>query len=136
MIGLVSCSSKKLGRAAPARELYTSPMFRIALAYAERRCAAVYVLSALHGLVELDTVLEPYDLRINTLSADERTSWGAGVIVELESRHPAGSVEILAGRAYVDALAWRTGWSATEPLRGMKIGERLRWLSMQNKAAA
>lgn len=136
MIGLVSCSAKKLGRAAPARELYSSAMFRLSRAHAERHCAAVYVLSALHGLVALDTVIEPYDLRIQTLGVAARAAWAAGVIGDLAARNPPGNVEIFAGRAYADALVWPAGWSATEPMRGMKLGARLAWLSARNKESA
>jgi hypothetical protein len=67
---VIPCSAGKLGRPAPARDLYTGPMFRHTLAAAQASAAAgtrparILILSALHGLVGLDTVLAPYDCKI------------------------------------------------------------------------
>ncbi len=71
---VIPCGGEKLDRAAPAGELYTGQMFRHALnsvrklaGYDEaegRGPARILILSALHGLVELHTVLEPYDLKM------------------------------------------------------------------------
>lgn len=71
---VIPCGGAKLDRPAPARELYTGSMFRhtltCVLAAAEKDETAgfgrsrVLILSALHGLVQLDQVLEPYDLRM------------------------------------------------------------------------
>lgn len=65
---VVPCGGEKLSRAAPARDLYVGQMFRntlgAALAEAEGTDAEILVLSALHGLVRLDQVLEPYDVRM------------------------------------------------------------------------
>lgn len=65
---VVPCGAAKLDREAPARDLYTSDHFRRQLRAAELACEegdVVLVLSALYGLVELDEVLEPYDLRMD-----------------------------------------------------------------------
>ncbi len=71
---VIPCGGGKLDRAAPARDLYTGQMFRHTLTNAERLAACdvaegrgparVLILSALYGLVELGTVLEPYDLKM------------------------------------------------------------------------
>lgn len=71
---VIPCGGAKLDHAAPARDLYTGQMFRHTLENAERtaqldteelgRPARVLILSAKYGLVELDQVLEPYDLRM------------------------------------------------------------------------
>lgn len=137
VIGLVSCSAQKLARLAPARELYCSPLFRLSLAYAERRCASVYVLSARHRLVELDTVLEPYEQRLG--AAREREQWGDAVARELVERH-GGDIAalLLAGTEYVDPI--RLGFLITpgarelyiaDPLAGLQVGQRLRWLNKE-----
>lgn len=150
MIGLVSCSARKLGHAAPARELYCSPLFRLALAHAERTCSAVYALSALHGLVELDALIAPYNRRLGGKA--EREAWASRVASSLVQRHgrEAGYL-VLAGADYAVPLATalRTidghrggSWRGVAPeliktpLAGMPMGARLRWLSQQNKEAA
>lgn len=65
---VIPCGAAKLDHAAPARELYVSSMFRMALDAAHAAVAddngRVLILSALHGLVELDDVLEPYDVKM------------------------------------------------------------------------
>ena len=60
-VALVGCSATKLKHAAPARELYTSALFRAAYAYAETTCAAVLIVSAFHGVVAPKAVIRPYD---------------------------------------------------------------------------
>lgn len=150
MIGLVACSSQKLDRPAPARELYCSPLFRKSLAFAEARCSKVYVLSAALGLVDLDAVTAPYDRRLGGKS--EREAWGRRVATTLIGRH-GREVEylILAGQDYAGPLATalRThdgfredGWHGVarerilQPLLGLQVGERLRKLNDWIGAAA
>lgn len=137
MIGLISCSAQKLDYGAPARELYSSALFRKSLAYAEPRCSASYVLSAEHGLVELDQQLEPYNTRLG----GKREAWARGVADALVARiSRAETYLLLAGAAYADPLvaALRTRGHRghiRQPLQGLEIGERLRWLTEVARAA-
>ncbi|MET4144325.1 DUF6884 domain-containing protein [Arthrobacter sp. UYCo732] len=64
-VGLVGCAALKLPHTATARDLYVSQLFRKASTYAEATCDRWYVLSAKHGLVHSDAVIEPYDLRLS-----------------------------------------------------------------------
>jgi hypothetical protein len=140
VIGLVACSAQKLDHAAPARELYCSPLFRRSLAYAEPRCARVYVLSARHHLVALDAVLEPYEQRLSSIKR-ERRRWACVVAAAIEARHGHDvQLLLLAGREYTAPLiqevahwwpigAWRE--RVRLPLERMQVGERLRWLNDQ-----
>lgn len=64
---IIPCSDAKLAHAAPARHLYTGTQFRHTLRAVEAMLEPgdrVLVLSALHGLVALDTVLHPYEQRM------------------------------------------------------------------------
>lgn len=151
MIGLVGCAAQKLDRPAPARELYTSPLFRLALAYAEARCLRVYVLSALHGLVQLDQVLEPYEHR---LGRRESAAWAGMVALRLFDRHGLHQhYLVLAGADYAAPLAAMMAPLAgdrplevlgvhvplgtlVQPLRRLTIGGRLRFLSGATRGAA
>jgi hypothetical protein len=67
---VVPCGRAKLARPAPARELYTGAMFTFGLAVVEAEAdltaelgvdTRVAILSARHGLLHPDTVVEPYD---------------------------------------------------------------------------
>jgi hypothetical protein len=70
---IVPCGDKKLPHAAPARDLYTGSQFRyvfpLADAAARRTGGEVFILSALHGLVEPDRVLEPYNKKMGDSSS-------------------------------------------------------------------
>ena len=73
-IFVIPCSAAKGAQAAPASELYTSANFAHMLRAAQIEAAdtarvlsvtcKVMILSALHGLVDLDTELEPYNVRM------------------------------------------------------------------------
>ena len=132
-VGLVGCASQKLRRPAPAGELYVSPLFKKASASAERTCDRWYVLSAKHGLVLADTVLEPYDLRLGT---NRRTSppihaWCSRVqeplAVELTGLENV-TLTVLAGEQYRYAV-FGSQWP--HPMKGMGIGQQLGWLTEQ-----
>lgn len=67
---VIPCGGAKLDTPAPAAELYTGSMFRHTLtaaqaAPADGEQARILILSAKHGLVTLDTVLAPYDQRMD-----------------------------------------------------------------------
>ncbi len=140
LVGLVACCKTKLDHAAPVRDLYTSPLFRLSLAYAEARCEAVYVASAQHDLLELGRMLAPYNRTMASLTPMQRRLFGAGVARGLVDRHGSRfELLILAGAAYVDpirAALSRMGAQIDlrEPLLGMQIGERLSFLSRSKPA--
>lgn len=64
LVVVIPCSGPKLDHAAPAGELYTGSLHTHARRTADTLTAhggTVLVLSALHGFVPLDQVIEPYD---------------------------------------------------------------------------
>jgi hypothetical protein len=138
-LALVGCGAKKTTGPRPARELYTSPLFRMSLAYAERLTPNVWIVSALHGLLPLDQVIEPYNLKLSDLNGQtQREAWGWSVVDALAARAPRGShAVLLCGKEYADVL-WGPlkshGISIEEPLAGKQIGERLSWLKAQLEA--
>jgi len=134
---LVACGATKLEESAPASELYTGQLFRKARAYAERTGTAWFILSAEHGLLRPDTIVEPYDTRLPSSKAD-RMAWGARAGAELEAELEELEVDelvLLAGRAYVEPIVEAlqgTELTLSEPMAGMMIGERLSWLKREN----
>ncbi|WP_200952103.1 DUF6884 domain-containing protein [Arthrobacter sp. Soil736] len=134
-IGLVGCASQKLTRPAPARELYVSQLFRKASAYAELTCDRWYVLSAKHGVVHPDEILEPYDMRLGT---NHRTTppihpWAARVRDQMAVEF-AGIENVkliaLAGEQYRTVLL-NSQWPSEVPMHGLGIGQQLGWLTAQ-----
>lgn len=141
-VSLIGCSKRKLGRRAPARELYLGQTFRLALRYAEARADRTFVVSALHGLVLLEQELEPYDF---TLARDrrrrvDRDRWADAVVGELaRAAGVPSSLELLLGEAYAWPLVRAIGrrqergaerWPApTMPLASFGTGLAKRWLA-------
>lgn len=122
---VIQCGATKLDHAAPARELYTSGAFRKFLRAAEAEAAfttreglgetKVLIMSARYGLVELDAVLEPYNLTIDDP--------GAVTVAELTAQFASLGIEygdevyaMLPKRYYAklaQAAVWATSSSST-----------------------
>jgi len=129
---LISCVSKKLNYPAPAREFYVSPWFKKALAFALVRHTPVFILSAKYGLVELEQVIEPYELTLTSMTATERRIWAEQVHGQLRVALPGRRrYVILAGMRYREFLMPRLlqdGHEVDVPLQGLGIGYQLAWL--------
>jgi hypothetical protein len=65
---VIPCGGAKLTAPAPARELYIGSMFRDQLATALTMTTPenVRILSAKHGLLTLDEIVEPYDVKMGS----------------------------------------------------------------------
>ncbi len=130
---LVGCVKTKLAAPACARDLYVSPLFRKERAYAERAGVPWFILSAQHGLVAPEEVLEPYELRLSTTSRDYRHQWGRRVVRQLDDAIgpiEGRTIELHAGSAYTDAVRdvlRASGAEVVEPLAGLAFGPRLKW---------
>jgi len=122
---LIGCTKEKLSHAAPARDLYTGRVFRASVAYAEAKGEPWAVLSALHGVVLPDAVIEPYDVTLADRPRAERLSWAGLVAEQLDELGAPSRITVLAGGAYVDGCE-RYGRHRTfdAPLAGMGAGER------------
>jgi hypothetical protein len=107
---VVACAAAKRQHPAPAAKLYCSNNFAFMLSAARceaaettRICglpAGVAILSALHGLVDLDTVIAPYDLKMGQPGScnPER------VAAQLSARRPDQIIALLPA-AYLRVLA-------------------------------
>jgi hypothetical protein len=131
-IGLVGCVKSKLDKAAPARDLYISALFRGARCSVERSCDRWFILSAEHALVHPDAVVAPYEKTLKDVSPTDRREWSERVLTQLQmeigdlSGH---AFEIHAGAAYanfglVEGLRHR-GAGVEQPLEGLSLGQRL-----------
>lgn len=135
-IVLVACSKKKGAGAAPAEDLYTSPLFRKARRYAELHGDRWFIISALHGLTEPKQVIKPYNVTLKSFRKREREQWAhCHVLSRLPKRAAAGSrIIILAGRAYYEQLESelkRRGYQVEIPMRGLDIYAMLRFLNKE-----
>jgi hypothetical protein len=104
---LVGCVKTKREGVHPARELYTSPLWRSRRRYAEAQSSSWYILSALHGLLDPDVPVACYEQAMTDLSEAERHQWGQRVVAALEDQLGTLSgraIEIHAGGAYRRAI--------------------------------
>lgn len=85
---IMACSATKGRQAAPAMDLYQGVMYSTFRANAPAVRPAVVILSAKHGFIEADRVIEPYEQRMTEARADEMIAelpgfdsleWPAGV---------------------------------------------------------
>jgi len=127
---LISCVSKKLDRPAPAKDLYTSPLFKSAYQYATSlKPDTIFILSAKYGLLSCDEVIAPYDETLNDMKASEVKAWAKRVLTELAQRTDLekGHFVILAGDKYRKYLVPHLQHHHI-PMEGLRIGKQLSWL--------
>lgn len=111
-IVVIPCGAQKLDEPAPAGKLYTSQHFqlvyRAAAKIAADQDARVFILSALHGLIEPSTVLEPYDVKMGDAGSIKPAK-----IAEQLAAINATTITTLLPRAYRLALV-RAGAIVTD----------------------
>jgi len=137
---VLGCSREKLSIAAPASNLYISDRFRSSLILARDLAAPFAILSAKHGVVEPDRVLEPYDLDLSSLSKSDQRSWAEQAIDQLAQRAEGRTISILAIGAYVRPLleANQARAQAVEiiaPWLELEPPDRLVWLKEAQRMA-
>jgi cytoplasmic iron level regulating protein YaaA (DUF328/UPF0246 family) len=136
-IVLVACAAKKYAGRQPAKSLYASTLFRKSRAWAERNGDAWYILSALHGLVHPDTVIESYDLTLKKRSRRDNREWSARTVDQILKVATEGdTVVFLAGTAYREYVAVelrRAGITVEAPMEGLTIGLQLQWLTSESR---
>ena len=86
-IYLISCCKEKLPSAAKAKDLYQSEGFKRRLAFAKyQKADEILILSAKHHIVELDQILEPYDVCLSNETVGEQKKWAEICIASLKSK--------------------------------------------------
>lgn len=131
IVVLVSCVSRKRSEPHPAQDLYCSDWFKKARIFAETFGDRWLILSALHGIIEPEEIIEPYDHTLYGQKKQERASWASRTARTLRSSIPPKSkIIILAGEIYreflIPELADR--YEIEIPLEGLGIGQQLRAL--------
>ncbi len=126
-IVLISCAKKQLPTKESARDLFISTVFRYSLEYGFK-CFdpdAVLILSAKYGLLELDDIVEPYDVAMSKMPVAERKKWSENVLVHLNEQFDINKDKfiLLAGKKYWEHLV--PTMSIYEiPMKNLRIGEK------------
>jgi hypothetical protein len=136
-IALISCTKKKETYECPAKEMYRpSSLFTKAKMYvATKKYNGWFILSALHGLLDPETVIEPYNQTLNNMSVKEIREWSVKVAAQLKEIGPA-VVDFYAGDNYrkeLIPLLEQAGIVCNVPLRGKGIGEQLQFYTEELK---
>lgn len=125
-IALISCTSLKKDYICQAKELYSeSATFRLEYELASILSDEIYILSAMHGLIEKDAVLAPYNYTLMHQSKDVKRQWSSRVVNQLRGKFSLEKDEfiILAGNDYCEYLLpeMKNYWL---PLKCKRQGER------------
>ena len=140
---LIACVSLKGDKKTKAKDLYKSSLFKSSLAYAYKQNPdKIYILSALHHLLDLDKEIEPYNVTLSNvpkykrkaglkiLNTSEKKEWGKKVIEQLAKKADLknDTFIILAGQEYMKPIIDNI-LHFTNPLKGLRQGERVKFLN-------
>jgi len=126
-IALIGCVKKKKSIRAKAELLYDSTLFKYSLQYAKQESDKVFILSAKYGLLSLDTIIEPYEVTLNTFSEQEKIEWSHTVFKQIKKDIGLNNQFIyICGSNYKKYLMDRLPGS--DPLKGLSLGKRIQWL--------
>ena len=136
-IVIVGCSSVKRSGVHAAKDLYTSPLFRLSCLWAEKNGQAWFILSGKYGLMKPDQKLHSYDFSLADAGASERHDWAVRVVKDLSNHLRAMgpgfdrvNITLLAGKAYTDWIRMQTQ-DVWQPMERLQIRQRLGWLRHQ-----
>ena len=127
---LISCCKTKAKGKMPASELYISNLFKKSMAYAKSlKPTKIFILSAKHGLLELDDPISTYDETLNSKKSDERKKWANKVIQKLTIKTDLNKDEFifLAGMKYRQYLLPHIKRHKI-PMLGISLFEQPKWL--------
>lgn len=130
---LISCSKSKQANRAPARALYTGILFSRAVSWAEYKGYTWFIVSALHGLVQPDRELDPYDFTLKQLRTRDRERWAHMVVAaELTKYIARGGHAILLMpqlyRRYIETELIKASITFENPVEHLAIGQQIKSL--------
>ncbi len=129
-IVLIACASKKVNHKTKARALYDSPLFKLNLKYAESlKPDNMFIVSAKHGLLNLDEEIEPYNETLNKMPDKQIQDWANKVASQLNQVIDIKKDEVifLAGEKYRKYLIPHIN-NYKIPMEGLGIGKQLKFL--------
>lgn len=138
VVYVVGCGKTKGSRRTRASELYTGNLFRACAEHARANGDTWRILSGLHGIIRPERVIEPYEASVPRREQELQwwTNHAANELTSDPTLRGGFRVVCLAGEAYAAPLRAeleRRGIEVTCPLRGLGVGQRLRWLKENAK---
>jgi len=118
-----------------ADELYTSAYFKKMRRLAELQADCWFILSDKYGLLCPQQMISCYEVDLKKLPQYQRREWSQKTLEQiLTETSPTDTIVMLAGSIYLEFLGrelQRRGYSVKEPMKGLRIGERLQWLDKE-----
>ena len=134
---LISCTKLKQDYPCVSEEMYAkSSLYRLSYEYAinrvEDKNSQIYILSALHHLLPLSKVIEPYNKTLNNMNSIEKREWGQLVYKEMKETFDMDNTHFifLTGKEYMKPITKyleSNQYSNPIPLN-YGIGKRMKWL--------
>ena len=137
-IFLVSCAKSKKTEASKGEELYVSTLFQEAKKFALNGGDIWFILSAKYGLLNPQTVVDPYEKTLKKMTSEEKKTWAMSVSKSLKPiLKKDDQIIFLAGKDYRKDLEdefRKEGIRVTAPLRSMGLGKQMGWLIKVNRS--
>ena len=133
LIVCISCVKSKRDTASHAKDIYTSALFKGMYSYAKKLDPKeIFILSAMHGLLHPDQIIEPYEKTLNNMSASEQKEGARRVLIQIKIKTDIQTDKFvfLAGDKYRKHLLPHIP-NHVIPMKGLKLGQQLKWLSTQ-----
>ena len=124
-IALISCTKRKRPYKCEAKELYMeSARFCKVYEFAKLVADKIYILSAKYGLVDENTILEPYDETLKGKGISDRREWSEQVLRGLIDVTDISNDQfiVLAGKDYNEFIVPELS-NCWLPLKGKSQGE-------------
>lgn len=129
-IVLLSCVKSKRDHLCKAGEMYTSDLFQKMMAYAQSLSPkSIFILSAKYGLLSTDTIIDPYEQTLRSMTKVARRRWAQDVVSELRKYCDldTDNFVLLAGVPYRENLVPHLKHYEV-PMDGLGFGLQLQWL--------
>ena len=124
----IGCVKTKRSHKCKSKELYDSPLFHYSYKYALKNFDKVAILSAKHGLLDPEDVIEPYEVTLNNMSKQDRIEWSNKTTNQISQRYPKDHYKyyVISGKRYYEFLNIEC-----EPLFVMSMGYKLQTLKKE-----
>lgn len=123
---LIGCGKDKAKVRCPARSLYKGVLTGRAIAWADRSGLPYCILSAKHGCLDPTREIDPYELKLSSLTLEDRKRWGRRVSEVLRRKFPSRKFLAFAGSEYLEYLDIG---EVIDPMKGLGVGQRIAWLN-------
>ena len=113
IIGLIACSSTKLGKNSPAekylaKDIYKGRTFILSKeeGLKKYKCEEWYILSGKYGLLDKDEYISYYNLYLGKQSTEYKKKWAEDVLNKLKSKYDLKNdiFYIFGGKSYYERL--------------------------------